>query len=99
MLKSGFYITAELKITNPEKINEAKQALMKLCEQSIQESGCTLFQLHHCLEQPTRLLLWERYDSEQDYNDHFEKNHTKEYLALHLTEIVQYFKSDILPYS
>lgn len=96
MLTSGFYITAELKITNPNKIDETKQLLRNLCKQTIQESGCTLFQLHHCLEEPTRLLLWERYDSEEDYNYHFEQDYTKEYLALQLTEVIQYFKSNVV---
>lgn len=96
MLTSGFYITAELKITNQNKIDETIQALKKLCKQTISESGCTLFQLHYCLDQPTRLLLWERYNTESDYQYHFEQAYTKAYLALNLTEVVQYFKSDIL---
>lgn len=96
MLNTGFYITAELKITNPNKINQTIQALQKLCDQTILESGCTLFQLHHCLEKPTRLLLWERYDTERDYHYHFEQQYTQNYLALNLTEIVQSFKSNVI---
>lgn len=96
MLKSGFYVTAELKIINPEKIDETLKSLNKLCEQTMQESGCTLFQLHQCLDEPTKLLLWERYATENDYHSHFEQLHTKLYLALNLTEIVQYFKSNIV---
>lgn len=96
MLTSGFYITAELKISNQYKIEETIHALKKLCEQTILESGCTLFQLHHCLEEPTRLLLWERYNTEYDYHNHFEQVHTKFYLALNLTEVVQYFKSNVV---
>ncbi|NHB59422.1 carboxymuconolactone decarboxylase [Acinetobacter sp. 194] len=96
MLKSGFYITAELKITNSNKISETVQCLKKLCEQTVLESGCTLFQLHQCLNDPTRLLLWERYNTEADYNYHFEQGYTKAYLSLNLTEVIQCFKSNII---
>lgn len=96
MLTSGFYITAELKIINPNRIKETIQALQKLCEKTLLESGCTLFQLHHCMQDPSRLLLWERYDTEHDYHHHFQQIHTKSYLALNLTEVVQCFKSNIV---
>ena len=95
MFKSGFFITAELKIINSTQIDETIKRLQKLCAQTMQEPGCTLFQLHHCLDEPTRLLLWERYDTESDYTFHFEQAYTKDYLALNLTDVVQYFKSDI----
>lgn len=51
MFSSGFYITAELKIKDKDKILETREALQTLCRTTLQEeSGCTLFQLHQCQE-------------------------------------------------
>lgn len=97
MFSSGFYITAELKIKDKDKILETREALQTLCRTTLQqESGCTLFQLHQCQEDMTRLLLWERFDSEEAYHAHFRQAYTQEYLARDLTEIVQHFVSDVV---
>jgi len=97
MLSSGFYITAELKIKDKNRILETREALQALCELTLQqEPECTLFQLHQCQEEPTRLLLWERFDSEQSYNAHFKQPYTQHYLSKDLTEVVQHFVSDIV---
>jgi len=97
MLTTGFYVTAELKIKDPNKILETRNALSALCKITLeQESGCTLFQLHQCQNDATRLLLWERFDSEDAYNTHFQQSHTKAYLAQDLTEVMQHFISDIV---
>lgn len=95
MFSSGFYITAELKIIDENKISETLEALQSLCTMTLQhESGCTIFQLHQCQQEPTRLLLWERFDSEQAYHAHFTQTYTQQYLARNLTEVVQHFVSD-----
>lgn len=95
MFHSGFYITAELRILDENKILETREALQTLCKMTLQhESGCSMFPLHQCQKQPTRLLLWERFDSEQAYQANFKQVYTQEYLARNLTEVVQHFVSD-----
>lgn len=97
MFSSGFYITAELKIKDKDKILETREALQTLCKTTLQqESGCTLFQLHQCQQDVTRLLLWERFDSEEAYHAHFRQGYTQEYLARDLTEVVQHFVSNVV---
>lgn len=97
MFTSGFYVTAELKIIDPNKILEARNALQALCQITLQqEIGCTLFQLHQCQQDATRLLLWERFDSEGAYHNHFKQSYTQEYLERDLTEVVQHFISNII---
>lgn len=91
----GYYITAELKVKDPHRVQEAKESLMRLCKETLQEPGCTLFTLHHDAKQPTRFLLWERFDDEAAFKLHFEADHTKEYVAKDLTEVVQYFQTNI----
>ncbi|ATZ65660.1 antibiotic biosynthesis monooxygenase [Acinetobacter bereziniae] len=95
MFHSGFYITAELRILDENKILETREALQSLCTMTLlQEPECSMFQLHQCQQEPRRLLLWERFDSEQAYQAHFKQVYTQEYLARNLTEVVQHFVSD-----
>lgn len=92
----GYYITAELKVNDESQIHVAKEALMSLCRATLTESGCTLFTLHHDPTLPTRFVLWERFDDEDAFKRHFDAPHTKEYIAKNLTEVVQYFQTNIV---
>lgn len=95
MFSSGFYITAELKVKDAAKVEEAKRELQALCAETLKEEGCDVFQLHHCNNDERRFLLWERFDDEAAFKLHFELPHTKDYIAKDLTEVVQYFQTDI----
>jgi 4-carboxymuconolactone decarboxylase len=91
----GYYITAELKVKNESQTQAAKEALLNLCKATLTEPECTLFALHQDPKSPTRFLLWERFDDESAFKTHFEAPHTKEYVAKDLTEVVQYFQTNI----
>ena len=92
----GYYVTAELKVKIEGRLQEAKEALAQLCKKTLEESGCMLFTLHQDAKQPTRFLLWERFDDEAAFKLHFDAPHTKAYLAMDLTEVVQYFQTDVV---
>ncbi|WP_448550172.1 putative quinol monooxygenase [Thalassotalea fusca] len=96
MFEKGYFITAELKVKNTEMVAEAESALKILCEKTLKEPGCSLFTLHHCSENKDRFILWERFENEAAFKQHFLEQHTKEYVDLDLTEIVQYFQSDVV---
>jgi quinol monooxygenase YgiN len=96
LLSSGYYITAELKVKDESNVQTAKESLLVLCQETLTEPGCSLFTLHHDSKCPTRFLLWERFDDEAAFKAHFEAKHTKEYVAKDLTEVVQYFQTDVL---
>ena len=96
MFDKGYFITAELKVKNVERVSEAKSALKTLCEKTLKEPGCSLFTLHHCTENNDRFILWERFEDEAAFKQHFLEPHTKDYVDLDLTEVVQYFQSDVV---
>lgn len=96
MFNPGYYITAELKVKVPENIDKARQHLKELCEETLKEPGCSIFTLHQCLDDKSRFLLWERFNSKDDFKYHFEQPHTQEYLRHDFTEVVQYFVTDVL---
>ncbi|MEO8387983.1 antibiotic biosynthesis monooxygenase [Polaromonas sp.] len=95
MFHAGYYITAELKVKDASKADVAKAALSVLCQRTLTESGCTIFTLHQDPNQPARFLLWERFDDEAAFRVHFESPHTKEYVERDLTEVVQYFQTEL----
>lgn len=95
MFNKGYYITAELKVKESVDINIVFQHLKKLCDETLKEPGCSIFTLHQCINDKSRFLLWERFDSEEDFKFHFVQPHTLEYLKHDLTEVVQYFASDV----
>ncbi|PID60381.1 MAG: carboxymuconolactone decarboxylase [Gammaproteobacteria bacterium] len=95
MFTKGYYVTAELKLKDTSRAREAKQALMELCSETLKEEGCSIFELHQLREDDTRFLLWERFDDEEAFKLHFEKEHTRDYLAGNHTEVVQFFVTDI----
>lgn len=96
MFDQGYFITAELKVIDKQRIAEAKSALKILCEKTNEEPGCSLFTLHQCAKQKDRFLLWERFEDESAFKQHFLEQHTKDYVDLNLTEIVQFFQSDVV---
>ena len=96
MLTPGYYITAELRAKDPTKTQEAKDALVELCQKTVAEPGCTIFQLHQDASDPMRFVLWERFDDEAAFKQHFIESHTKDYVASDLTEVVRYFQTNVV---
>ena len=92
----GYYITAELRIKEESQAKEAIDSLTILCAETLKEPGCSIFQLHQDTTTPLRLILWERFDDEAAFKRHFEESHTKDYIALDMTEVVQYFQTSVI---
>ena len=95
MLEKGYFITAELRVLDSSKLLQTKKALYKLCEETLKEPGCNLFTLHQCNKDENCFLLWERFDNEEAFKQHFNEQHTKDYIALDLTEVVQFFQTNV----
>ncbi|WP_238946441.1 putative quinol monooxygenase [Vandammella animalimorsus] len=96
MFAPGYYVTAELRVKNPEQVMQARKALALLADKTLHEAGCSIFTVHQDAAEPTRFLLWERFDDEAAFKQHFLEAHTQDYLALDLTEVVQYWVSDVV---
>lgn len=81
-------MTAELRITDANRVEETKTLFKELCAITREEAGCTLFELHEFPESPTKLMLWERFDSEEDFHAHHKAPYTIALKEKGLTEIV-----------
>ena len=95
MFSKGYYITAELRVKDSHRIEEARLELSKLCQSTLNEPGCSIFQAHQDTADDRTFLLWERFDNEQAFKDHFDQEHTKQFVAKDLTEIVTFKQSDV----
>lgn len=87
-IAGGRFTTAELRITDLQRIDETKAAIHQLCHQTRHESGCYLFEVHECTEDPAKLMLWECFASEADFQKHHGMEYTKAYMQQGLTEVV-----------
>lgn len=95
-MKKGYFITAELKVKDITKIEAVKTELLKLQKKTLKEQGCDFFSIHQDNSEPTRFIMWERFNDENSFKQHFEYQHTKEYVQQGLTEVVQYFQTDLI---
>lgn len=97
MLTQGYFITAEIKVIDPNRLDDTIDALEKLCRATIRnEPGCSLFCAHRSNTHNDRFILWERFDDETAFKQHFEEKHTKDYISLGLTDVVQFFQTNLL---
>lgn len=89
-------ITAELHVLDATRVNEAVTALSALASATRLEVGCVDFRVQHDVNQPQRLILWEHFRDDAAFGQHFHEAHTLAYLALNLTEVVQFWQSQPL---
>lgn len=77
---SKLTIVAEI-IAKPGKEELVKAELLKLIPITEAEKGCINYDLHQDLEDPTRFLFYENWESREDWVAHSEAPHLKDYLA------------------
>lgn len=95
-LEKGYYITAEIKVKDNTQIELVKSELQILQKLTLEEAGCNFFSIQQDNSVSTRFIMWERFDDEDSFKKHFEYEHTQKYVSLDLTEVVQYFQTNIL---
>ena len=62
-----------------------EKAMLDACKpciaSTVKEKGCKRYELHQDLENPTKFILFERWDSVKDLEAHMDAAHTKKLLA------------------
>nr|WP_269447774.1 antibiotic biosynthesis monooxygenase [Marinomonas atlantica] len=95
-LAGSYFATAELEITDTNRIEETRTAIHELCRQTRNELGCYLFEVHECTEEPTKLMLWECFATEADFHKHHAMPYTQAYMERGLTEVVRLHHSHLM---
>ncbi|MBS0847363.1 antibiotic biosynthesis monooxygenase [Citrobacter sp. JGM124] len=80
MKTPGHFITAKVLIDPQWSVAEGRQALDDYCQAMRQESGCTLALALQDNSQPRRFILWERYENQEAYQQHFTRSHTAAFI-------------------
>ena len=84
--RQNFYSTGILKIKDATKIDFAISQLKDLRSQTLLESGNISFDIKQVKDNPTKIILWERFKNEQSFNDHLNSKHLQEFIKLDLVE-------------
>ncbi|MCZ2723730.1 antibiotic biosynthesis monooxygenase [Marinomonas sp. 15G1-11] len=92
MLQSGLFITAELRIKPDKELSHAISALNAYCHAMETEPGCSMALPLQDKEDPYRFILWERYNDNTAFEAHFQAQHTQDFMASEIADLVQAFE-------
>lgn len=87
------YVTAELKIRPEQELTNAYQAIEQFCRDMESEEGCLQATATFDVNEPRRVLLWERYVDQAAIEAHFVMPHTQAFIANNIAELVQAFNT------
>tara|TARA_B110001454_G_scaffold34029_2_gene33488 strand:+ start:33867 stop:34190 length:324 start_codon:yes stop_codon:yes gene_type:complete len=87
-LSTTLWVSAGLKVFATKSAKVAKEELKNLQLETIKEAGCIFFDVLQHRDTPNLFTLWEEWVNEDALKEHFNKKHTKDYLAKELTDVV-----------
>ncbi|KMJ46972.1 hypothetical protein AB204_00285 [Xenorhabdus khoisanae] len=96
MYKNGYFVTAEIKAKENADLSVVIKELKILQQKTLLEPGCEIFSIQQSSENPRSFIMWEKFIDYNSLKKHFEYEHAQYYLSLDLTEIVQFFTTDII---
>ncbi|HYD68525.1 putative quinol monooxygenase [Azospirillum sp.] len=80
MTENDVVVTATIEAV-PGKEVELAEALRTLCEATVREPGCRMFQVMRVRGQPGVFVLWEHFADQAAFDAHMAMEHTKAYFA------------------
>ncbi|MCL1125861.1 putative quinol monooxygenase [Shewanella surugensis] len=92
MLEQALFITAELRVKADKNLHTAINAIHTFCAAMKNEPGCSMATVFQDKSDPYRFILWEQYDNEAAFQQHFNAKHTQAFIEMGLTDLVQVFE-------
>ncbi|MBY4676454.1 putative quinol monooxygenase [Marinobacterium arenosum] len=86
---NSYDLIARIRVTDPQRLEEARKELALLERETRHEPGCLQFSVFEDNDREGDFLLWESWRGKESLDAHFEAEHTKRCLALGLTEVVE----------
>ena len=83
------HILAKL-TTQHKTLDDVRTALRALEQATMKEDGCVLFSVKENDQQAGEFYLWEHWKNKEALEEHFDRDHTKEYLSLGYTDVAEY---------
>lgn len=84
-----YYLCARIRATDLQRLDETRQKLIELQTVTRKEPACHEFRILEDKERKGDFLLWERWEGKAGLEAHYAAEHTGNYLAQKLTDIVE----------
>lgn len=95
MTEADVVVTATIEAA-PGKEADLADALRTLCEATVREPGCRVFQVMRVRGQPGAFVLWEHFADQAAFDAHMAMEHTKAFFARGLTRDIRPVRHDPL---
>lgn len=83
------FVFAQLQINDLKNREKTLHELDRLKEESLKEFGCIQFDVLEDMANEDILYLYEEFKDRKAMDEHFDEPHTKHYLDLELTKVVE----------
>ncbi|MBV1789040.1 antibiotic biosynthesis monooxygenase [Marinobacterium sp. D7] len=91
-----YNLTARIRVTDPQRRALARKEMAQLQRLTRQEAKCLMFSIFEDQKREGEFLLWESWEGKAGLDAHFAQAHTQRYLALNLTEVVEFTELNAL---
>lgn len=92
-----FDMTARIRLTEGTDATQARTAMAELERATQYEPGCIMFRILEDTSAPGDFILWESWHGREGLDAHFKAEHTLDYLARNMTEVVSITELQALP--
>jgi len=92
-----FDMTARIRLTEGTDATQARTAMAELERATQYEPGCIMFRILEDTSAPGDFILWESWHGREGLEAHFKAEHTLDYLARNMTEVVSITELQALP--
>ncbi|MBB1486675.1 putative quinol monooxygenase [Oceanospirillum sediminis] len=92
-----FDMTARIRLTEGTDAALARAAMAELEQATQYEPGCIMFRILEDTSTPGEFILWESWHGREGLEAHFKADHTLDYLARNMTEVVSITELQALP--
>lgn len=86
---TSYYLSARIRATDPNRLDETRQKLVELQTVTRTEPDCHEFRVLEDTERRGDFILWEHWNGKAGLEAHYAAEHTQNYLARELTDVIE----------
>ncbi|MGO1234006.1 MAG: putative quinol monooxygenase [Marinobacter sp.] len=91
-----YYLCARIRATDLQRLDETRRKLTELQTVTQKEPACREFRILEDKERKGDFLLWESWDGKAGLEAHYAAEHTRNYLAQELTDVIEFTELNAL---
>ena len=85
-----YNVTARVRVIDPQCLSLARTQMAQLQRLTRNEAKCRMFSIFEDRKRESEFLLWESWVGKAGLDAHFAQPHTQRYMAMNLTEVVEF---------